>query len=55
MSQINTVYIQSSAIFGTRLQGIAEMPITPWKMPRPEALRLTPKVHNVLWYTSGFT
>lgn len=27
----------------------------PWGMPKKATVRLTPKVHSMQWYTSGFT
>lgn len=27
----------------------------PWGMPRTDTVEATPKVHQLQWYTSGFT
>ena len=31
------------------------LPALPWGMPKKATVRLTPKVHSMQWYTSGFT
>lgn len=31
------------------------LPALPWGMPQTATVGLTPKVHSMQWYTSGFT
>ena len=28
--------------------------VLPWGMPHPTTVRITPKVHQIDWYTAGF-
>ncbi len=45
---------QIGIIFGTRLGVDAGCRALPWGMPHFVAAELTPKTHDISWYTSGF-
>lgn len=44
-----------NVIFGAWLWVNKVLRLLPWGMAQISTLRPTPKVHNISWYTSGFT